>query len=221
MHRAHVVWPVIANPEARDLSFTNGCGLDMRAFGLVLNRIRCLIIPMTSNSALTDLVLVLWSSSTDLVFFNTNNGFFKGTLLPVSSWYPTVKVYTSWAEGRHRMPISRFWRRSWKVDWGSPSPPAFCAHYHQLHDYIWFDCFLLPIAAIIGRWHTSTLIFLSTATSRCCADLQNSISRKRQIYSFSLALHIINLQRRSQHGHGKKPGYGFSPAICLYGRYLY
>lgn len=29
---------------------------------------------------------------------------------------------STWAEGRHRMPISRFWRRSWKVDWGSTTP---------------------------------------------------------------------------------------------------
>lgn len=61
--------------------------LEMRAFGLVLNRILCLMIPTTCNS--TSLQL---SPSICLTFLSTNNGFFKEIFDPVSSWYPIVKV---------------------------------------------------------------------------------------------------------------------------------
>jgi len=65
--------------------------LEMRAFGLFLNRILCLMTPTTCSSTLHPL-----SSSGCFTFLSTTIGFFKGTFDPVSSWYPTVKVYTSW-----------------------------------------------------------------------------------------------------------------------------
>lgn len=36
-HRTHVVWPVTADPEARDLSLTNGCGSEEAKTTIGLN----------------------------------------------------------------------------------------------------------------------------------------------------------------------------------------
>ena len=67
----------------------------MRAFGLLLNRIRCRMIPTTWSST-SQPVLSPPSLVECFTFLSTNIGFFRGTFDPVSSWYPTVKVCTSW-----------------------------------------------------------------------------------------------------------------------------
>lgn len=57
----------------------------MRALGRSLKRILCRITPITSSSV---------SAATAVVFFflSTRRGFLSATLVPASSWYPTVKV---------------------------------------------------------------------------------------------------------------------------------
>ena len=67
----------------------------MRALGRSLKRILCRMMPITSSSTSSAAAGGSCSPQPAFTFFfrSTSRGFLSVTLVPASSWYPTVKVY--------------------------------------------------------------------------------------------------------------------------------